>query len=146
MLRVLKAYVAAVFMAYLLASVAASQVILAQVTAMGVTVSLTDRVSASFHDLIGLASSYLLLIAVAFALAIPVAYGLQRLLPRQRVLFYTLAGFTAIVALHMIMKAILGVSGIAATRSLPGLLSQGAAGAAGGLCFHALTRRRSDGV
>ncbi|MFN2328183.1 MAG: hypothetical protein ABR612_04650 [Chromatocurvus sp.] len=144
MLRALKAYIVAVFIAYLLASVAASQVILAQVTAMGVAVSLTDRLSASLHDLLGLASSYLVLIAVAFALAMPVAAGLHRLLPRQRALFYTLAGFLAIVALHLIMKAVLGVSGIAATRSLPGLLSQGAAGAAGGLCFHALTGRRRN--
>lgn len=144
MLRVLKAYIAAVFIAYMLASVAASQVILAQLTAMGVAVSVTDRLSASLHDLLGLASSYLVLIAVAFALAMPAAAGLHRLLPRQRALCYTLAGFVAVVALHIIMKAVLGVSGIAATRSLPGLLSQGAAGAAGGLCFHALTVRPSN--
>lgn len=142
MLRVLKAYVASVFIAYLLASVAATQVVLSQVSAMGVGVSPADRLSASLHDLLGLASSYLVLIAVAFALAMPMAAGLCRRLARQRALLYTLAGFTAIVALHMIMKAVLGVSGIAATRSLPGLLFQGAAGAVGGLCFHALTPRR----
>lgn len=142
MLRVLKAYVAAVFIAYLLASLAATQVVLWHVSAMGVGVSLADRLSASVHDLLGLASSYLVLIAVAFALAMPAAAALCRRLPRERALLYTLAGFTAIVALHMAIKAVLGVSGIAATRSLPGLLSQGAAGAVGGLCFHALTPRR----
>lgn len=142
MLRVLKAYITAVFIVYLLASVAATQVVLAQVAAMGVAVSLVDRLSASLHDLLGLGSSYLVLIAAAFGLALPVAAGLCRLLPRQRALLYIVAGFMAIVALHMIMKAVLGVSGIAATRSVAGLFSQGAAGAAGGLCFHALTRRQ----
>ncbi len=142
MLCVLKAYIASVFIAYLLASVAATQVVLSHVSAMGVGVSPADRLFASLHDLLGLASSYLVLIAAAFALAMPVAAGLCRRLPHQRALLYALAGFTAIVALHMIMKAVLGVSGIAATRSLPGLLSQGAAGAVGGLCFHLLTPRR----
>ena len=142
MLRALKAFLAAVLLAYVLASVAATQLVLSQVAAMGVVVSAGDRISASLHDLLGLASSYLVLIAAAFALAMPVAAGLCRRLPHQRALLYALAGFTAIVALHMIMKAVLGVSGIAATRSLPGLLSQGAAGAVGGLCFHLLTPRR----
>lgn len=141
MLRALKAFVVAVLLTYVLASVTATQVVLSTVATMGVAVSPGDRFAASLHDLLGLASSYLPLIAVALVLGLPVAAGLSRLLPRQRALLYVLAGFVALVALHLIMKAVLGVSGIAATRSLPGLLSQGGAGAIGGLCFHALTRR-----
>lgn len=144
MLQALKAYVLAVLLAYLFASVAATQLVLAQVAAMGVAVSLGDRLTASLHDLQGLILSYLLLIAVAFAVALPVAAGLHWQLQRQRALLYGLAGFIAIVALHTIMKAVLGVSGIAATRSLAGLLSQGVAGAFGGLCFHRLTRPRRN--
>lgn len=142
MLRALKAYVFAVLLTYLLGSVVATQVVLSGIVSMGVGVSLADRLSASLHDVLGLASSYLPLIAIALVLALPVAAGLARLLPQRRALLYLLAGFVALVALHLIMKAVLGVSGIAATRSLAGLLSQGAAGAIGGLCFHALTRRR----
>lgn len=140
MLRVMKAYFPAVLLAYVLGSVVATQFILSRVASMGVAVSPVDRFSASVHDLLGLASSYLVLIAVAFVLALPVAAGLSRLLPRHRALLYALAGFVGLVALHLIMKAVLGVSGIAATRSLAGLLSQGAAGALGGFCFHVLSR------
>jgi hypothetical protein len=105
-------------------------------------VGLADRAGATFHDIIGMASSYLLLILVAFVLGLPVAAGLTRLVPSQRAFFYALAGFTAIVALHLIMKAVLGISGIAATRTAAGLIGQGAAGAIGGLCFHWLSRTR----
>lgn len=143
MLHGVKAYIPAVLSAYLLASMAATQVILAEVASMGVAVPLADRVAATLHDLWGLTSSYLPLIAIAFVLALPVAAGLVRLLPQRRALLYPLAGFVALVALHLIMKAVLGVSGIAAARSLPGLLSQGAAGAVGGWCFHAITRRNA---
>jgi len=93
----------------------------------------------------GMASSYLLLLLVAFVFGLPVAAGLTRLLPGQRALLFALAGFVAVVALHLIMKAVLGVSGIAVTRTAAGLIGQGAAGAVGGYCYHLLTRPASAG-
>jgi hypothetical protein len=62
------------------------------------------------------------------------------LLPGQRALLFALAGFVAVVALHLIMKAVLGVSGIAVTRTVAGLIGQGVAGAIGGYCYHVLSR------
>ena len=87
-----------------------------------------------------MASSYLVLILVAFILGMPAAAGLNRLLPGHRALLFTLAGFVAIVALHLIMKAALGITAIAVTRTLPGLLGQGLAGAVGGYCYYRLSR------
>ena len=142
MVRALKAFFPAVLLAYLVASVFATQSNLGNLQMLGMDVGLADRAGATLHDLICMASSYLLLILVAFVLGLPVAAGLTRLLPSQRAFLYALAGFTAIVALHLIMKAALGVSGIAATRTTAGLIGQGAAGAIGGLCFHWLSRSR----
>ena len=142
MLRALKAFFPAVLLAYALASILATQSNLGNLQMLGMEVGPGVRAEATFHDLIGMASSYLLLILVAFVLGLPVAAGLTRLLPDQRALLYALAGFTAIVALHLIMKVVLGISGIAATRTTAGLIGQGAAGAVGGLCFHWLSRPR----
>jgi hypothetical protein len=144
MVRALKAFFPAVLLAYVLASVLATQSNLGHLQMLGMEVGLADRADATFHDIIGMASSYLLLILVAFVLGLPVAAGLARLMPGQRALLYALAGFTAIVVLHLIMKAVLGISGIAATRTTAGLIGQGAAGAIGGLCFHWLSRSRQD--
>ena len=142
MLRLLHAFVPAVLLAYLLASVLVTQANLAAVQSMGLEVSTGVRLDTTARDMVGMASSYLILILVSFTLAFPVAAGLTRRLPRQRALLFTLAGFVAIVALHLIMKAALGLSGIAPTRTLAGLLSQGVAGAVGGYCYHALSHGR----
>ncbi len=140
MLRVLKAFFPAVLLTYVLASIMSTQIILGNLQSMGVDVSAAVRISTTFHDLLGLASSYLLLILVAFVLGLPVAAGLTKLMPSQRLALFTLAGFVAIVALHLIMKAALGLSGIAATRTMFGLLAQGIAGAAGGYLYFHLSR------
>lgn len=114
---------------------------LATVQSFGLDVSFVDRLAATAHDVIGMTSSYLLLLLVAFVIALPVAAGTARWLPGQRALLFTLAGFLAVVALHLIMKSVLGVSGIAATRTLAGLIGQGLAGAAGGYVYHRLSRQ-----
>ena len=143
MLRLLKAFIPAVLLAYFLASVLVTQANLAAVQLMGLEVSTGVRLDTTVKDIVGMASSYLILILVSFTLALPVAAGLTRLLPDQRALLFTLAGFVAIVALHLIMKAALGLSGIAPTRTMVGLLSQGLAGAVGGYCYHVLSRARA---
>jgi len=140
MLRVLKAFFPAVLLTYVLASLFSTQIILGNLQGMGVDVSTMVRLSTSFHDLMGLTSSYLVLILIAFILGLPVAAGLTRLMPEHRLFLFILAGFVAIVSLHLIMKAVLGLSGIAATRTLFGLLCQGAAGAAGGYLYYRLSR------
>jgi len=146
MIRVLKAFFPTVLLTYVVASILVTQSNLGNLQMLGMEVGLADRAGATFHDIIGMSSSYLLLILVAFILALPVAAGLARVLPGQRALLYALAGFTAIVALHVIMKTLLGVSGIAATRTLAGLMGQGIAGAIGGFCFHRLSRVRQQVV
>jgi len=144
MLRVLKAFFPAVILTYVLASILSTQIILGNLQGMGVDVSGMVRLSTTFHDLLGLTSSYLVLILVAFVLGMPVAAGLTKLMPSYRLTLFVLAGFVAIVALHLIMKAVLGLSGIAATRTMAGLLSQGLAGAAGGYLYYRLSRTQPD--
>ena len=59
---------------------------------------------------------------------------------------YMLAGFVGLIAIHLIMKAVVGMTGVAATRTLAGLLAQGIAGALGGYLFHRLTEKSSQGT
>jgi ABC-type spermidine/putrescine transport system permease subunit I len=78
---------------------------------------------------------YLPLVAASLLIGLPVAYGIVRNKPQLRMFGYMLAGCIALLAIHVIMKVILGLSGIAATRSIFGLLAQGIAGAAAGFVF-----------
>lgn len=144
MLRVLKAFFPAVFAAYVLASLLATQVILHDLVDMGVEVDLETRLRASLHDLLGLASTYLLLVLLAFLLAMPAAAALVRLhlIPGSRSLWFSLAGLAALVLLNVIMRQLLGVWPLAAARDWSGLLLQGFAGAVGGYLYARLSQRR----
>ncbi|PLW83596.1 hypothetical protein CWI75_04395 [Kineobactrum sediminis] len=142
MIRVLSGFFPAVIAAYVIGSLLATQLVLANLASMGVDISLTTRLHASLHDLLGMATSYLLLILVAFIIALPVAAGLARwpVVPGSRTFWFTLAGFVALVALHLIMRQVLGVWPIAAAREWPGLLMQGCAGAVGGFLYSYISR------
>lgn len=141
MIRVLKAFFPAVIAAYVAGSLLATQVVLGNLGDMGVEVTLSTRLQASLHDLLGM-PAYLLLILLAFVVAMPVAAGLVRVhaLPGTRVFWFTLAGFVALVALHLIMRQVLGLYPVAAAREWSGLLLQGFAGAVGGFLYSVISR------
>lgn len=141
MLRGIIAFFPAVIGAYLLGSVLATQVILAKVSSLGLPVTLRDRLHATGHDVLGMATSYLPLMLIAFLVAIPVAVYLGRLLPKREALLFTLAGVVAVIALHLTMKAVLGLNGVAAVREWHGLVLQGVAGGLGGYLFFVFTGR-----
>ncbi len=140
MFRILKAFLPALLVTYLLASVFATQANLARVQAMGLDVDLGTRVSTTVQDIIGMASSYLVLIGVALLVALPVAGWLARRFPGQRFLLFVLAGFLSIAVLHLAMQSALGIHVIPATRSLPGYLGQCLAGALGAYLYVRLAR------
>ena len=97
---------------------------------------MAQRFEAMMHDVTSMYDIYLILIAIALLIALPVAEFIIRRFPELRMVGYLSAGFVAMVAIHVILKAVLGLSGIAPTRELFGLLAQGIAGALGGFVFH----------
>ena len=91
-----------------------------------------ERLSATWHDLVNFTPAYALLVSIAFAIAWPIAGLLKRWLPDQRTMLFALAGFAAIWTMISIMNQALPVTGIAATRSLAGVLALSLCGAAAG--------------
>jgi len=87
--------------------------------------------------------SYLPLIALALLIALPVAARLRQWLGGAPLIWYLSAGFVALIALHIIMEATLGLVGFAAARSMPGLVLQGFAGAVAGWSFYLTGTGRS---
>lgn len=143
MLRVLRGYFPAVLLGYLVAVVIGTLSLMATVANFGLEVSAADRVAAIWHDLIGMAPTYLPLLAVAFAIAFVVSGLVLRWLSLPRTALYTLGGFVAVIALHLIMERALGLVGIAAARTATGLLGQAVAGAMAGACFAVLSQRHA---
>jgi heme A synthase len=105
------------------------------VIALGFEVSSGQRIDAALHDILHMTDIYLPLVTVSLLLGLPVAFAVIRKKPHLRTLGYVLAGFVALIAMPVIMKLVLGLSGIAPTRTIVGLLAQGLAGGAGGYLF-----------
>jgi hypothetical protein len=140
MLRALAAFVAAVLVAYALAAVAQTQHVMSRLADMGMDVGLGDRITTTLHDFVGMAPLYLPIIAIAFAIALPVAAGVLRFAPRWRPLGYPLAGGVAILAIHVILNQLFDITPIAAARTTLGLTTQALCGAVGGWLFGRLVR------
>ena len=126
---------------YLLGAIFVSQGNIAAVLALGFDVSFAQRLDAAVHDMLNMTDIYLPLVAISLVLGLPVAYAIVRKRPHLSLIGYTLAGFVALLAIHLIIKAVVGLSGVAPTRTLMGLLSQGIAGGVGGYLFYRLTTK-----
>lgn len=131
----LAGYVAASLAGYALAAIAATQFVLAQVTGMGLPVSLVTRLQTTAQDLAGMAGLYLPLLAAGFLIAFLVTALVSRWVHGRRTALYTLAGAVSVVAVHVIMKAVFEITLIAGARSTWGLAAQCVAGATAGYIF-----------
>lgn len=120
---------------FALASVNHSLFVQARLTDLGILLPLSVRAGALWDDLVGLSPTYLPIIAIGLAIALPCALGLARRWPQWRTALCMLAGFCALLAILLSMQPIMNITLIAGARGLAGLLAQGAAGALAGAVF-----------
>lgn len=142
MLRVLKAFFPAVLATYVVASILATWSVMASLREMGVAVDTLTQLQATWHDILGMSSSYLLLIVLALLLAFPVASFLCRYIGRARLLLFVAAGVAALLCLHWLLGLSFKITLLAAAREPVGLLGQCLAGALGGWLYHLLSRNK----
>jgi hypothetical protein len=135
------AWLLAVAVAYVLASATATQSVIGSLAGMGVDVQLGVRVQMTLSDIVGMANMFLPMVAFALLIAFMTAALLCRWLARWRLPLYAVAGAAALVTIHLILHLAFGLTPIAIARTAGGLLLQGLAGAAGGVCYLLLIRR-----
>jgi hypothetical protein len=140
LIRILMAWAIAVVVAVVLGSLAQSGFNLAALAELGVELGAAEWIGTAWHDLLNFTPTYALLVAIAFAIAWPLAATLKRAFPGHRGLLFTLAGFSAIWTTIAIMNRALPVTGIAATREIEGTLALAIAGALAGWLYARLTR------
>lgn len=134
-MRRLWGFLAAVIGTYTLAVAAASQYVANRLVEMNVEVSLIQRLEWWLHDLLGMGKSLLPLVAVGLLIGIAVADWLAKKWPRGRTGLLVLAGFVALITIHIALKLSLGLHPVPSTRFIAGLLIQGLAGAFGGWLY-----------
>jgi hypothetical protein len=133
MLLAICQYLSAAIVTFIVGSVIGSQMVLSSLGAMGLEVTLSQRLSVTWQDIVGLSTSLLPMMALSQMLAWWILEGIGR---RTRLahaaLLYALLGGLSIVALHLVLRQIFGVDAYAPARSIAGLMGQAAAGAMGG--------------
>jgi len=139
------AWLLAVAIAYLLATVTATQSVVAALQAMGLAVPMPERLNMTLSDILGMANMFLPMVAFALLIAFMTAALLCRWLARWRLPLYALAGAVALVMIHLILHLAFGLTPIAIGRTAGGLGLQALAGAAGGVCYTLLVRGQSAG-
>ena len=142
-IRIIGSFFAAVLASYVMGAIFISQGNIARIIAMDFDVTLAQRFDAAIHDVTHMTDIYLPVIAVSFLIAMPVASLIIKYVPNLRMIGYVLAGAAGLVAIHLIMKMVLGFSGIAPTRTFVGLLAQAIAGGLGGYLYHLLSLNRT---
>ncbi len=122
-----------------------TQFVIERVVALGVSVSMSQRLDWTLADLIGMndftAPSELLpvIMWIAFLVAFLVASILTRLIGGLRVWVFMTAGFCSVVAVLFVFKAVFGIMPIAGARGLAAMLTHGLAGIVAGFLFSTLT-------
>jgi hypothetical protein len=145
----LGAYLLAVAIAYVLATVTATQSVVASLDGMGVAVGLADRLAMTERDIRGMAPMFLPMVAFALLVAFLSSALLSRWLHRWRLPLYFTAGAAALVCIHLALHLAFGITPVAIARSGGGLVMQGMAGGIGGLIYIAMVEwlvRRAAGA
>jgi len=135
MMRLIIAFVAAVLATYVIAVLGYTQLNLANLVEMGVSVSPGVRFQSALHDLGGMTGLYLPIISVALLLGFGVTRVVLIWLSELRTVGYILGGFVAIFVVDLALGQLMGTHPLAVTRTSVGLLSQCLAGALGGYVF-----------
>ena len=151
MIRRLAAFIVAVVTTYLVGAITSSQIVMNEVSALGVPVDVLTRLATTGRDLVGMAPAYGVAITVSFLIALPVTALALRftdslLRPRVSPIWgWVLGGALAIWALHLLLPAVLGMHPMPATRSIIGMGWQVLAGALGGLTFGLISATKPTG-
>jgi hypothetical protein len=103
--------------------VVCSQFNMAEITNMGIAISLSERLQTTAQDVVGMAPLFGVIFGLGLLIAMIVASLVARFMPLLRTAIFVSAGLIAIAATLKIMKATFAITAIAATRDWDGFLS-----------------------
>lgn len=146
-MRIILAYVAAVTVTFVLASIAHTQMVLNELAALGAPVTLPLRFSESISDMAGFVADgpilglFPLIVAIALLVALPMAGLVARVAPGLRTLVFMVAGAVAMIAVFAALEVAVGTRAVFGARGAAGLGLQALSGAIGGLLFASMKPR-----
>ena len=152
-MRLIFGFLAALIVTYIVAVLGYTQLNLANLTEMGVKISLGVRFESAIHDLVGMIQIYLPILAASLLIAFSVAEWLASRVKELRVLFFISFALLVPSAIDFLLtfsfwglNILQNIHPIAVTRTTAGVLSQSFACALGGFvfCFIVSSREADD--
>lgn len=134
-------YLSAVVVAYLLASIMATQSVISSLSGMGVDLSLAERAGMTLRDFGGMAGMFLPMIAFGLLIAFMATALICHYWNQWRTPLYIVAGAAALVCVHLALNLAFGITPVAIARTTSGLGLQALAGAMGGYTYVYLSGR-----
>ena len=134
-------YLSAVVVAYLLASVMATQSVVSSLSGMGVDLSFAERATMTLRDIGGMAGMFLPMIAFGLLIAFMATALICHYWNQWRTPLYIIAGAAALVCVHLALNLAFGITPVAIARTTTGLGLQALAGAVGGYTYVYLSGR-----
>ena len=134
-------YLSAVVVAYLLASIMATQSVISNLSGMGVDLSFAERATMTLHDIGGMAGMFLPMIAFGLLIAFMATALICHYWNQWRTPLYIIAGAAALVCVHLALNLAFGITPVAIARTTTGLALQALAGAVGGYTYVYLSGR-----
>ena len=134
-------YLSAVVVAYLLASVMATQSVISSLSGMGVEVSFAERAAMTLSDIGSMAGMFLPMIAFGLLIAFMAVGLICHYWNHWRTPLYIIAGAAALVCVHLALNLAFGITPVAIARTATGLALQAIAGAVGGYTYVYLSER-----
>lgn len=134
-MRTLWAFVCALLAAHIIGTAASAAPHLSWLAGQGMDITMSVRMDAYLQAITGMLIPYIVLVAIALLVGFSVASFIVSRIPSLTTLGYALAGFAAMIVLMLTLNTVFEIAAIPSTRTVGGLLAQGAAGAIGGLVF-----------
>jgi len=138
--KIVLGFVLAVIVATVLGAIAHTQFVLAELTGLGIEIPISDRLSTTIHDIVGMGPMFGLIVGIGFLVAMLAAALVYRFAGTQRYLVYGVAGAVALAVALTAMGMVYEITPIAGARTTAGFIAQMIAGALGGLTFARVTR------
>jgi hypothetical protein len=134
----------ATLIGFLFASMLHTQAVLAKLTDIGIIITLSERLSTTWQDMLGLAPTYGIVILIGLTIAFSVAGLINKKLKSTGMILYPLAGGLAFLVILLAMQPILNVTLLAGARGTTGLFMQVVAGVIAGFCFWSLLKHKKS--
>ncbi|MGC6472753.1 MAG: hypothetical protein ACON4W_07745 [Parvibaculales bacterium] len=134
-LKTIVSFTAGLLVFDILAATVSTQVVLNEIAALGVEISLQTRLSTTLHDILGLLPTFSPIFGLGFLIAFFTAAQLVKRTGLSADTMFAGAGFVSVLVTLVTIEAVFGLTALAAARELAGVVLLSLCGAPAGVVY-----------